>query len=73
MSINSVALRGYGNGTINGTIAGVATRGYIIIVSPTTLGIESLVKSTFGVVSPVTSTVGVVSTISNTLGIESTS
>ena len=72
MSLNSVALRGYGNGTINGTIAGVATRGYIIILSPATLGAKSTITDTFGVKSTMTSTLGASATITDTIGLEST-
>ncbi len=72
MSINSVALRGYGNGTINGTIAGVVTRGYIIVVSTTTLGVNSTIAGTFGVKSTVTGTLGGSATITDTLGLGDT-
>lgn len=53
MSVNSVALRGYGNGTVNGTVAGVATRGYIVGVIPTTLGLTSTIKPTHSLKSSV--------------------
>lgn len=72
MSINSVALRGYGNGTINGTIAGVATRGYIIVISPASLGVISTITDTFGVKSAMADTLGGAATVTNTIGLEST-
>jgi len=42
MAIRTVVTRGYGNGTFNGTIGLVVTRGYAIsdVVVPTSEGIE---------------------------------
>lgn len=65
MAIRTVVTRGYGNGTFNGTIALVVTRGYTVAAQPDTA------KYTMNVLANISPALNVTSNISPALNVTS--
>jgi len=76
MSIASVILRGFGNGTVSGSISGVILRGYTlgeevaVEVTGPALGVSSLISLTVGTDGSLSTTMGSDGDIDLTLGVD---